>query len=175
MSEGSFEASIHARRETRDGVFLTLMVNPADLSADLAMLRVGASLMIGWSEIVDSSVQPLCPPVAELVDARPLGRVERRAGSNPVGDSKDRKPFHTLPLSQQAALRCQDGKFLDYIGSRDDYPINVGSIIEAVRFICGVASRSEIIANTPAGDRWEQLERKYQEYLVTQQYSESMR
>lgn len=78
--------------------------------------------------------------------------------------------FSELPYSQQAALRCGEpdfAKFLAYSKTREWRaaaeivgPHGVWAP-EAVRSICGIGSRSEIIKGTPAGDKWAALEAEF--------------
>lgn len=91
-------------------------------------------------------------------------------GSNPSGTAKDRKPFHTLPLSSQAAIRCQDAEFQVFMDVAGD-----GSCAAKIREICGVTSRSEFNTNSEAGDKWRNLEAQYQAHLTTKQFADVRR
>lgn len=66
---------------------------------------------------------------------------------------KDRKPFSSLPLSQQAALKCNDEAFATFVQER----YGKFDVVEFVRSTCGVDSRSEIKPGTPAGSAWIEL------------------
>lgn len=175
MSEGHFEAKISRRTESKDGVFITLNINPSDLTADLAMLRVGTALMVAWSEVVDTSVQPLdsVPLTNEEVGVL----IEKSYGwlPEPVPTpAKDRRPFASLPLTQQAAMRSRDQAFIEFL--LPDSPFaDVGTSATEIRRRCGVESRVDIVKNTPAGDKWEQIEKDYQSWLVTSRYQGSIR
>lgn len=59
MADGSFEARLSAKRESKRGIFITLEVQPDDLTEALSMLRVGSDLMIGWSEVINSEVEEI--------------------------------------------------------------------------------------------------------------------
>jgi hypothetical protein len=156
MAEGNFEAKVSAKRETSSGIFLTLQIQPDDYTADLATLRVGSALMIGWAEVVDTKVDP--------IDARfPNGIPPQETPF--LKAAKERKPFDSLPLSQQAAMRCQDNDFKLFLAAS-----NAEDAANAVRERCGVKSRSEIIEGTPAGTEWMFLEEEYQSWITTQRY-----
>ena len=147
MSEGSFEAKVSAKRETNAGIFLTLQIQPDDYKSELATLRVGSALMMGWAEVVDTKVQP-------IVVETPKPEVP-----------KERRKFDTLPLSQQAAIRCGDNDFKLFMDAS-----TADDAAESVRERCGVKSRSEIVEGTPAGTEWIMLEDEYQSWLTTQRY-----
>lgn len=73
---------------------------------------------------------------------------------------KPRRSFGELPLAQQAAIRCQDGKFQQFLG--------VASAEEAavcVRDECRVGSRADIESAPYASQRWHEIERDFSEYL----------
>lgn len=99
----------------------------------------------------------------------------KAAGSITAGaTTKERKKFTDLPLSQQAAMRCDDTNFQWFLSSKDYWPPRT-EIADAVRELCGVPSRREIIKNTPAGDRWEQIEREYQSWRTDREYEDVRR
>lgn len=90
---------------------------------------------------------------------------------------KERKPFNTLPLSQQAAIRCQDADFRTFL-ARDCVQVRTWdseTAADLVRRACQVQSRSEIKSGGPSGDLWLKLEREYQAWLTDRKYSEARR
>lgn len=182
MADGHFEARLTAKRETAAGIFVTVQIQPDDYKAELATLRVGSALVLAWAEVVDTSVQPIeiTPAVAESVDARPSGRDESRAGASPVREStKDRKPFASLPLSQQCAMRCSEKPFQEYMcytfwNTNVDEPTEEYTAI-LVRNHLSVESRSELKDNYVAQTAWLELERRYQDHLTDQRYADAQR
>lgn len=155
--EGTFEAKVSGKRESSSGIYLTLLINPADYNADLATLRVGSTLSMGWVETVNTAVEMICA-APDIVAA--VQKVE-----------KERKPFASLPLSQQAAMRTEDKDFHLFLEQRG--PIHdQESYADAVRAICGVESRANIKLGTPAGIAWMALEAEYQNHITTQRYAE---
>lgn len=162
MSEGAFEAKLSAKRETSAGIYLTFQVEPADYTSDLATLRVGSSLMMGWSEVVNTKVEPIVVDPSDFGGVTDLMRGEKAI--------KERKPFPSLPLSQQAALRCQDNDFKLFICAS-----NSEHAAEYVRKYCGVSSRSEIKAGENSGKDWVLLETKYQQWRTDHQYADAVR
>ena len=83
---------------------------------------------------------------------------------------KDRRPFASLPLSQQAAIRCQDNDFKLFLNAS-----NAEDAAAKVRGLCQVSSRSEIVEGDKTGDRWLNLEANFQAWLTDQRYAESAR
>lgn len=154
MSEGYFEAKLSAKRETAAGIYLTFQVQPDDYGSDLATLRVGTALMVGFAEVVDSKVEPI------VIEPAPA----------PAKPDKERKPFASLPLSQQAAIRCQDNDFKLFTGSSD-----ADGAAEYVRQYCSVSSRSEIKAGENSGKDWVLLETKYQQWRTDSRYADVRR
>lgn len=163
--EGTFEAKISGKRESSSGIYLTLLINPADYNADLATLRVGSTLSMGWVETVNTAVEAIEieTPTQSVIDgAKQLEEIYR---------PKDRKPFASLPLSQQAAMRTEDKDFQLFLEQRG--PIHdQESYADVVRDICCVDSRANIKLGTPAGIAWMALEAEYQNHITTQRYAE---
>lgn len=62
---------------------------------------------------------------------------------------KDARPFHTLPLAQQAALKCGDPSFQRFMKATTS---NEAAI--RVRQECGVQSRADIETDEEAKTRW---------------------
>lgn len=154
MTEGSFEAKLTAKRETAAGIYLTIQVQPDDYRAELATLRVGSVLMLGWAEIVDSTVEEI-PAIPSKLSPE---TVEAKM-------PKDRRPFETLPLSQQAAMLCADARFREFLGTD-----RVGAA-EYVRSYCGVQSRGDIKEGQNSGKDWLLLRAKYDQWLTDQKYA----
>lgn len=162
MSEGNFEAKVSAKRETAAGIYLTFQIQPDDYTADLATLRVGSALVLGWAEVVDSKVQALVVPTPFKPEPPTVTQTSAPA--------KERRPFASLPLSQQAAMRTEDKTFQAFLET--ETPIHdQESYADAVRAVCGVESRSDIRPGTPAAIAWMALEARYQSWLTDQRYA----
>jgi len=78
---------------------------------------------------------------------------------------KPKRAFSELPLSQQAALRCNDEGFQKFIGIQDGLlggqPYTNEGAAMAIRRRCGVQSRSELDTNPEAAAKWRKLEDAY--------------
>jgi hypothetical protein len=104
------------------------------------------------------------------IDLKAAGEV-RIVDAVPV---KERRPFASLPLSQQAALRCNDEDFWKFIDSQNEAPHGTIKSSEGaasfVRIFCGVKSRADITHGSFAGNRWMDLNDSYQTWLREPNY-----
>jgi hypothetical protein len=95
----------------------------------------------------------------------------RRGEPSPDKPLKERKP--TKPedrLKLKAALLCSAPMFWTYFGERLGQTINNAETAATfLRGLCGVTSRREIISNTPAGDKFEQL---YSDFTIWRDHPE---
>lgn len=163
----NFEAKLHGFRRTQDGVVVSYVVHPSDVSAELATAPLGTRYMVAVAEMGDDE-----EPVAEQVDAAALKpALETSAGSSPAGlTTKERRPFSSLPLSQQAAIRCGDNDFKLFVGAG-----NSGEAANKVREFCGIQSRAEL--DDYESDRprkaWNDLNGRYNAWRVDQMYAEA--
>lgn len=79
---------------------------------------------------------------------------------------KERRPFSELPYSQQAAMRCQEPGFREFLMQRGAVGIfNADDAAQPLRNACAVNSRAEIIKGTDAGRLWEQLDAEYYAFM----------
>lgn len=76
--------------------------------------------------------------------------------------AKERTPFADLPYSQQAAMRCQEPRFAEFLSDLFTTRI-VGpqQAADRIRMQCRVKSRSEILRGEESGDIWECIEADY--------------
>lgn len=92
-----------------------------------------------------------------------VARLEQ-APPKPVASPKERVRFHTLKPSAQAALKCEDVEFWEWLSVGDgEGPVvnNTDEAALAVRAACQVGSRSEFDSNPEAAARWQDLLRRY--------------
>lgn len=177
-----FEAKLHGFRRTQDGVVISYVVHPQDLSAEMAMAALGTRYMVAFSQIGDDE-----KPITN--GATVAGSTDRINGQEPDGNGnrdgnsskgvtagKDRQPFNGLKLSNQAALRCNDEQFKVYL--MDEYPsvsAKYNDAADVVRELCSVKSRAEFDNNVSSASHWRDLESEYQDWLVTKKYRDSVR
>jgi len=143
-----FEAKKHAYRQTQDGIVISFVCHPSDLAAALALAPLGTRYMVAVAEIGDDE-KPVEPPPA-----------------------KERKSFASMPLSQQAAIRCQDNDFKLYLGAS-----NADDAAQKIREFCRITSRSELDneANERPRHDWAAMQADYQIWQTTQRYEKWVR
>jgi hypothetical protein len=82
-----------------------------------------------------------------------------------------RRAFHELTLAEQSAIKCGDRVFQRFLFEKhmmrdEDFEAGGQTAIDAaataVRVACGVNSRSDILPNTPAGDKWRDVLRDFE-------------
>jgi len=104
------------------------------------------------------SGNPIPVAVAKLV--APIAKPE---------PTKERRAFTDMPYAQQAAIRCQEPAFQQYVKAQAptawDSMSRRGSTASAseiaaqlVRDWCRVESRADIVKGTQAGENWEHIE-----------------
>lgn len=80
---------------------------------------------------------------------------------------KERRPFRELPYSTQAAMRCQEIDFSNFMtatGRRLTHTLgkpDAEEVADCVRELCGVVSRKELDTQPTAGARWREIEAEY--------------
>lgn len=82
-------------------------------------------------------------------------------------ESTPKRVFSDLPLSQQAALCCQDARFRTFLAECDPdfqmYDLDIAA--DQVRARCSVNSRREFDSDIDAANRWHDLYSSYQAWL----------
>lgn len=173
----SCEAKKHAYRQTQDGVVVSFVLHPQEVPDALAIAPLGTRYALVVVELNDDDTpkqQGAARP--DTADFEPTTRARRPAVSPDrvrYGEAMhaqiqdDLKPRHPVApdkrLAQQAGIMCGDPifhRFLSEQGMFRKLPDTMsveGAAATAVRLICGVKSRSEIVPGTPAGDAWDKL------------------
>lgn len=174
----SFEAKKHAYRQTQDGIVISFTIHPNDMPEHLALAPLGTRFGVAVAEIGDDEKPKLAQDQEDLTATNANGKHEGLDSA----PTKDRRPFSSLPLSQQAAIRCTDKDFQTFLGRMvtvmytTDEPRAAEDIAaEGVRNICKVSSRSKIVEGDKSGDRWLHLEAQYQSWLTDQRYAGASR
>src|SRR5690242_12318383 len=109
----NFEAKLHAFRRTQDGVVVSYVVHPNDVSTELATAALGTRYMVAVAEIGDDGKPKSSAPMLRTEAERAPEDGNQSAASSGASQ-KERKPFASLPLSQQAAIRCTDEQFQNF-------------------------------------------------------------
>ncbi len=193
MSGHHFEAKNYALRKSKDGVIVSFVVHPNDVTPELLNLPVGAQLMIGWKEFTEggeankrgtaSSVEKSAP---DLHGAGGGNIAQPQDVATP--GARPKRAFKDLSLPEQAGIRCEDERFHQFLADKHstvwfsrmtadrkmEMPPNHRAA-KTVRELCGVTSRADFSTNPDAALFWCTLEGAYQRWLLTQQYAESIR
>jgi hypothetical protein len=134
--KGHFEAKKHAYRQTQDGVVISFVVHPNDVSPALAAAALGTVFMLGYAEVVEGEEQR-----AETPD-------------------KPHRKWDDLSPSQQAGIACNDPRFIGCVAGQD--PSREGAAAY-VREFCGVESRAELDTKPTAAERWRDLYARFRQ------------
>jgi hypothetical protein len=103
-------------------------------------------------------------------EAIPVALARLNTSPEPIAKpeaAKERRPFSELPYAQQAAMRCGEFGFQEYLVSRCDADAvqmkQLGDKCAAamVRLICGVESRADLDKNSVAASHWKALDNAY--------------
>lgn len=126
MTAFHFEAKKYALRQAKDGVVVSFLVHPNDVVPQLLSAAIGEHYVVALApyeeKAAEAEQQPAPAPVAN--DAPP----------------KERRPFHTLPRSQQAAILINDAAFQWWVGSNRT-PAETDQMIKAHM---GIASKRDL-------------------------------
>lgn len=143
-----FEAKKHAYRQTQDGIVVSFVIHPDDVNADFAVAALGTRYMVALAKIGDDEqVEPIKPQkVSAPANDKP-------ADFHGVPSEPERKRWHELSLPQQIGIRCNDPRFIAWLGNS-----SADGAAKSVRVQCAVTSRAEIQPGTEAARLWAQLE-----------------
>lgn len=173
-----FEGKLHAFRRTQDGVVVSYLVHPSDVSTELATAALGTRYMVAVAEIGDDE-KPI--ELVQSGDVVACGPDENTNGKREGLDSAPAKrKFEELAPSQRCALRCQDASFQQYVAHKFAgilLPVqgNPDACAERVRNKLGILSRSQLDTDWNAQRLWDDLESDYQSWLTDARYSGSKR
>ena len=127
-----------AYRQTKDGFAITLTLHPQDDHDELARAPIGSHWQIRAVPLDDDG--------------------------NPQDAGESLGP---PPSRRQAAIACNDPLFRNFLKHHgmlaEDTTENAAV---AVRLICDVVSRSDIVPGTYAGDKWDGLYSKFQAWKL---------
>jgi hypothetical protein len=137
-------------------VFQGALVNLKNVSSHKSVLlhievpeEYGAALVaaFGWP----TRVKPVSVAVARL-EGEAARQSEKKA---------EPRRFAELTPAEQSGILCREPEFAEFLRHECQ---REGRPEEAVRYICGVRSRSEIAVDTPAGRNWDFLLQNYRRW-----------
>lgn len=150
-----FEAKKTGFGQAQDGWSLTLRVQHGDMPPHVRDAMKGTRYMVALVEIDDNE---------EPKEVMPSGRNTPTSETAPAAVAapaplRARKPVAAEKrLAQQAGICCADPIFHAYLFEHDMMPERTEECATtAVRMICGVQSRAEIVPGSAAGNEWEKL------------------
>lgn len=122
----------------------------------------GQRVALSVALISDDETQTPAPGPKPPLGFR-YGHVVEQTGTVAPAKPKDRKRWSELPLSQQAAIRCNDPDFQTYLVERFGGDGEVPA--ECVREYCAVKSRKNISLGDVSGKLWSELDADYRFWL----------
>lgn len=150
------EAKKHALRQTQDGIVVAFVLHPSDVPAALQLAPLGTRYMLALVEIGDDET-PINRKDGEASGARPAKTDTAPASADaPV---RARKPVAAdKRLAMQAGRAAGDPVFQTFLFESGQITAkDEDTAAMAIRGICEVASRAEIVPGSPAAIRWERL------------------
>ncbi len=175
----TFEALNYALRKTKDGVVVSFVVQPHDVTPELLNLPVGAHVVIEWKEYSEEE---------EAQDGQAFEpdrtEINQEAVAKLIEGPKPKTRFADMSLPAQAGIRCGDEQFRAFLraeytaywlGQNDPESHPDSRVAYAVRKFCGVESRAELSTNREAANKWRKLESDYMNWKLTTQYSDVLR
>lgn len=139
-----FEARKYALRQAKDGVVVSFVVHPSDVVPELLSAPIGEHYVVALAPYEKAAEQ------AEQQPASPPPSPEK---------VKERKPFHTLPRSQQAAILIQDERFRRWWDGGDD-PLP-DAVDAAIKARLGIISKRNLDQPGPTAFAWDELVARY--------------
>jgi hypothetical protein len=111
----------------------------------------------------------VCLGIARLTNQAAVEHDRSRMAEEPA----DPLPAHRLPtpLSSRVAMTCGERSFASFLRASDpegygavERSVCADPVVQYVRDLCGVNSRSEIKPGTPAAERWDSLRADYEHW-----------
>jgi hypothetical protein len=158
MSEGNFEAVKVSYRQTKDGMVVAFAIHPNDAPGDLATLKLGTRLMIGWAEIKDDET------TAGADAPHPADTLGSDTSAPIKASPAIKRKFSELQPSQRAALLCNSPNFRQWVWEIDYGQIDRDSPASAADWLrarCGIKSRALLDTDPAAHATFTNIEEAY--------------
>ena len=154
MTALSFEAKRYAFRQSKDGIIVSFVVHPNDLTPELASAPLGTRYVVALAEIGDDE-QPKAEPDVEA--RRTLVREFNTAPSERIVRYTDGVLLEPTPKAKsdgekavtRAVMLCKDPEFQAW-GGRDRWTNDEAGARAMILQMCGIQSRSELKDNVDA-------------------------
>ena len=139
----SFEAKKYALRQAKDGVVVSFLVHPADVVPELLSAAIGEHYVVALAPYEEKAAEVERQPAPETIPE--------------PEKPKERRPFHTLPRSQQAALLIRDPAFQSWRSVVPRTPEDADRFLKAR---LGIKSKREL--DEPANaELWDHMVAKF--------------
>lgn len=134
--EGHFEAKKHSYRQTQDGVVVSFVIHPHDVTPEFAAAPLGTIFMVGYATPQE----------------------------NGPGTTTERQKTEQHRLVKLAAVLCGDERFRDwFLVHMPPYDRNAETCAVALRLDLRIASRRELATNQDAAAKFEALVTRYRQ------------
>lgn len=132
-----FEAKKYALRQAKDGVIVSFVLHPDDVVPELLSAPIGEHYVVALAPYEKAAAE------AEQQPEAPSPSPEK---------VKERRPFHTLPRSQQAAILINDASFQWWVGSNR----NAAETDQMIKAHMGIASKRDLDQDIYA-QKWDRM------------------
>ena len=151
MTALSFEAKRYAFRQSKDGIIVSFVVHPNDLTPELASAPLGTRYMVALAEIGDDEQPKAETPVGWQHIGTPRGNAETVTAEH-VAPKSDGERAVT-----RAVMLAKDPEFQKWIVSADGQVADEAGARFMILQTCGIKSRSELKDNVDARMRFYRL------------------
>jgi hypothetical protein len=138
------DAIKYAYRQNKDGFVVSFVIHPNDAHKELANADIGSQ----WE--------------LTLVGLDEDGNAPQKAQTPEPGEPPARV---RLTLAQRAGMLCKDHLFRQFLRDAGTPVHDDVEAATALRLICGVKTRADILPGTNAGDAFEELHADYTVWL----------
>ena len=166
MTAGNFEAKKWGYRQTQEGIVISFLCHPNDVSPEIACAPLGTHYMVAFAKIGDDGQPEVITPKA----------AERKQEAK-----KEKRAWDQLTPTEQAGIRCKEELFQEW-ASLTYGPARVAQPLTAeectawhIHIICEIGSRRELNADPVAARRWKIMDEAYQAWFTERKYGESRR
>jgi hypothetical protein len=182
MSAGNFEAKKWGYRQTQEGIVISFLCHPNDVSPEIACAPLGTHYMVAFAKIGDDGQPEIITPKPKERDrteerkqnAAQLEEIRRATASQAEETKRHKRAWDQLMPTEQAGIRCQEPEFVEFLANKLHFlAAAYDDAADFVRTYCEVDSRSELNTNSKAGAKWKALDAQFLEWQTTARYEAS--
>jgi hypothetical protein len=154
----SLEAKKDALSQRQSGDWkVSFTVQGIDMDPRLTQAAMGTRFAMVLVEIGDNE-EPVTPAAKEP---------RAKPGQNAPSPDRVKRAWREIPISAQAAIRCNEPAFAAYL--REEHPDEwheTGDADLCLKMICNITSKTELASNRKAATLWFQIDNAYHAWLV---------